>query len=432
MSGPLIKENFRIESVTVKYARAENPESKVKTQLDHQSVLQFEYREGLLDKFLKVTLQISDSNSSLTDNLVGMEEFEIVVTDLYHNVKYEFTESSTNGPLYAFQIHSKQIVDTTKIVVVELCRRDAIEAMKKRVSKKYTSVKASELVTDILKNTLNTKKTYDVSESSNTLTFIPPNSRPYDVLIWTRNKYFDSNQKKVSSGGDYTSAGYLFWETYSKYNFKSIDSIAGQFGEKQIYSTGTGVGGEDEVYKMMDPSFPKTVDMMTDFDRGFYSGEIEFFDTVNCEIIHKEYSLKDNFSKWNTVAENSSLPSLYSDVLSKERGTRTLALSYNDDLFLEPGSEKNTNSKMLFKETVTQSIQRMGVFTSQILTGTIYGNMKLNAGDIIMIEFLNASGGLDKNYSGRYVIFDLLHIHSRGDRIKLKTSVTLVRDSFGV
>ena len=170
---------------------------------------------------------------------------------------------------------------------------------------------------------------------------------------------------------------------------------------------------------------------MNDFNRGFYSGKIEFFDTVNCEIVESKYTLKDNFSKWTTVAKNSSLPSLYSDVLSEE-STRTMALSFNDDLFLESANEKNTESKMLFKETVSQSIQRMGVFTSQIMQGRVYGNMRLNAGDILNIEFLNSNGDLDKTYSGRYVIFDLLHIYSSGDKIKLKTDLTLVRDSFGV
>lgn len=431
MAGPLLQENFRLESVAVKRADPNNPNNKILTYLDKSSVIQFEYREGLVDKFLKVTLQIADSNNSLSDQLVGMEEFQLVFNDLAHNVKYEFTEDSTNGPLYVFQIHDKIIADTTKILVLELCRVDAIKAMQERVCKKYTSVKAVKLVDDILKKVLGTKKQCNVTESSNGLTFIPPQSRPYDVLVWCRNKYIGTDQKTVASGGEYTSAGYFFWETYSSYNFKSVDSIAGQTTEKQIYTTGSGVGGEDEYYKIRDPSFPKTVDMMTDFNRGFYSGKIEFFDTVSCEIIEKDYTLKDNFPKWTKVGKNSTLPSLYSDVLN-QKPTRTLALSYNDDLFLEPGSEVNTNSKMLFKETVTQSVQRMGVFTSQIMQGRVYGNMGLNAGDIVSVEFLDADGRVDRNYSGRYVIFDLLHIYSSGSEVKLKTDLTLVRDSFGV
>ena len=169
---------------------------------------------------------------------------------------------------------------------------------------------------------------------------------------------------------------------------------------------------------------------MADFDRGFFSGTIDFFDTVNCEVLSESYTLKENFSKWTKVGENNTLPQLYSEVLD-DRPTRTMAVSYNDDLFLEPGSEKNTESKMLFKETISQSIQRMGVFSNTILNANIYGNMAINAGDIINIEFSGADGKVDKTYSGRYVIFDLIHLFSKGDD-KLTTRLTLVRDSFGV
>ena len=57
--------------------------------------------------------------------------------------------------------------------------------------------------------------------------------------------------------------------------------------------------------------------------------------------------------------------------------------------------------------------------------------MAINAGDIINIEFSGADGKVDKTYSGRYVIFDLIHLFSKGDD-KLTTRLTLVRDSFGV
>ena len=255
-------------------------------------------------------------------------------------------------------------------------------------------------------------------------------SRPYDILVWCRNKYIAKDQKTTASGGSFASAGYLFWETYKGYYFKSIDAIAGQEATQFTYTTGTGLSGSDEVYRLNSPEFPKAVNMMMDFDRGFFSGTVDFFDTVNCEVVSQPYTLKENYEKWTKVGENSSLPQLYSDVLD-DRPTRTMALSYNDDLFLEPGSEQNTESKMLFKETVSQSIQRMGVFSNTILTANVYGNMAINAGDIINVEFSSADGKVDKTYSGRYVIFDLTHLFSKKED-KLTTRLTLVRDSFGV
>ena len=432
MASPLLLKNFRILGVQLTFADPESPSSKKTTLIDKSSVLQFEYREGLLNQFVSVTLQIADTTSQLTDVLVGMEQVELVVEDYATNVKYEFREGTPNGPLYVYQIHDKQVMDTGKVLVLELCRKDALESAQQRICKKYNAIPAADLVQDILGNVLKTTKQYveNISSSLNKLTFIPPMSRPYDILVWCRNKYIAKDQKTTASGGSYASAGYLFWETYKGYYFKSIDAIAGQEATQFTYTTGTGLSGSDEVYRLNSPDFPKAVNMMMDFDRGFFSGTVDFFDTVNCEVVSQPYTLKENYEKWTKVGENSSLPQLYSDVLD-DRPTRTMALSYNDDLFLEPGSEQNTESKMLFKETVSQSIQRMGVFSNTILTANVYGNMAINAGDIINVEFSSADGKVDKTYSGRYVIFDLIHLFSKRED-KLTTRLTLVRDSFGV
>ena len=126
-ASPLTRNNFKVVSVLIKFSDPENPNNKISTLIDKSSVLQFEYREGLLNQFISVTLQIVDTTSQLTDVLVGMEEIELVVEDETTNVKYEFTSGSSNGPLYVYQIHDKQVIDTGKILVLELCRKDALE-----------------------------------------------------------------------------------------------------------------------------------------------------------------------------------------------------------------------------------------------------------------------------------------------------------------
>ena len=429
-ANPLLLRNFNILSVVITTADPENPSRKLSVQLDKSSVLQFEYREGIMNSFIQVTLQIADTTNQLTDVLVGMETVELVVQDNLTGVKYEFNQDSMNGPLYVYQIHDKIVSDNVKIVVLELCRKDALESAQQRICKKYNAIPAADLVREVLGGYLQTTKSFEnVSPSLNKLSFIPPNSRPLDILVWARNKYVSKDQKTVASGGGYASAGYFFWETYNGYNFLSMDSIPKKDPLPYTYTTGRGLGAEDEVYLLNAPKFPKAVNMMQDFDRGFYSGTIDFFDTVNCEVYSESYNLKENFPKWNKVAENNELPQLYNEVLDN-RPTRTMSVSFNDDLFLEPGSEKNTDSKMLFKETITQSVQRMGVFTNSILTASIYGNMAINAGEILNIEFLDSNGHLDNTYSGRYVIFDLTHLYSLKEN-KLNTQLTLVRDSFG-
>ena len=128
-----------------------------------------------------------DTTSKFSNALVGMEMFEVIFTDTQNGVRYEFTTSSKNGPLYAYNVHSKQIIDTGKSLTVELCRQDAILSMQKRVCKKYENQTADQLVGDIIVNELGqTKKGVFTQKSINKISFIPPNSRPLDVLIWAK------------------------------------------------------------------------------------------------------------------------------------------------------------------------------------------------------------------------------------------------------
>ena len=108
--------------------------------------------------------------------------------------------------------------------------------------------------------------------------------------------------------------------------------------------------------------------------------------------------------------------------------TRTMTVAYSKDLFLG-SNEDNTKDKLMFLETVGQAVSRYGIFTSQVLTASCMANLELRAGNIISIEIYGADGEVDKNQSGRYIVFELRHI---GADSKMKTNLSLVRDSFGV
>ena len=422
--SPLLQSSFNIESLDIFLHNGK------KVRVDNASVIAFEYNEGLLQKYLTVTLTIADTTNMISQFLYGLEKVNLLVKDNTFNDKYEFNNSSNNGPLQIYEIHDKKVIDTTKIFTIELCRGDAIKNGQLRVSKKYSGVKSRQLVSDVIGNILGSKKGVNVSASVNSLTFIPPNSRPYEILVWSRNKYFDQDQKNTSSGGKYTSAGYFFYETYEQYNFVSIDSLAKKRKAKFTYTSGTGLGGTDEVYRMNHIMFKSNLNLMQNFDKGFYAGRIDYFDLVNCEVGTAEYNITENYKTWSKLGEQSDLPELYKVELAG-KPTRVMTVAYNDDLFLESGKQQ-TDKKNLFLQTVAQSVSRFGVFTSQVLATNILGNLAIRAGDVLQLDFMDADSKLDKNYSGRYIVFETQHLYNRIEADgNFRTNLTLVRDSFG-
>jgi len=440
MTTPYQIKNFTIESVAVRF----HDGSAV--YIDKGSILQLEYREGLFDKFITVTLKIMDTTSLVSNALVGMEMFEVIFTDAQNGVKFEFTSKSTNGPLYAYNLHSKDIIDTGKSFVVELCRKDAILSMQKRVCKKYSSVDSDTLIRDIIQGELESKKKpINTTKSINKITFIPPSSRPLDVLVWARNKFIGNDQKTTKAGGKYTSAGFLFYETYRAYNYVSVDAISGQKGHKCVFTTGTGTSTTQDAFRIENPQFVNTIDMVQNFDKGFYSGQIEFFDIVNCTMTTEKYTLKELYPTWNKIGSSNYLPSMNSTAMTEDLkpvapespavhskyATRNMMVSYNKELFAGSGEGADQDAE-IFRQTVLQSVSRLGIFMSQVLTITCnIGNMDLHAADPVLLEFFDSQGNIDTQHSGRYIIADLTHLYTRGED-KLKTYLTLIRDSFGL
>jgi len=426
MTSPLLINNFEIKKLDITLNNGR------RLSVDNKSVMSLEYSEGMLQKYITVTLKLADTTNGLSSALVGMEKVELVFEDLINKIKYEFTDSSGNGPLLIYEVHDRKYNDTTKTFVVELAKEEVITNAVTRIGRKLSAKPAEQLLNEMLSE-IKVKKPSgpNISNSLNRITFIPPQAKPYEILVWARNKYIGKDQKDSKSGGSYSSAGYFFFEDYYKYNFASIDSFSSKRKEKFRFTSGEGLKGTDELKRLVSPKHLTNFNLLRNFDKGFFSGEIFFFDLVNMNYEIGKYNLADNYSKWKKLGEQDDLPQLYKNRLSAMDPTRTLAISYNDDLFLESGEDK-TDKKMFFKETVVQSIQRFGIFTSQVFSDTVAGNLSLNAGDMVIVDFHNSTGDVDPTLSGRYIILGITHIFNRFmPENPFRSNITFVRDSFG-
>lgn len=426
MSNPLLTNNFTINKFTIFYS-----DLNKKVKIDSGSVASIEYVESILSKYITLTVKLIDTTSLASQAMYGMEKVELVFTDNYNQITFDFSEGSQNGPLYIYEIHDKEIIDKQKVFTIELCRGDAIDNYTLRVGSAFKGVTPSELANSILVGTLGSKKGIKTTDSINKLSFVAPNAKPYEVLTWARNKFVGKDQKGQKSGGDYISAGYFFFEDYYNYNFISLDSLSALTKPVYKFVTGTGTGSQDEVVRLSGVAMTSGLNLFNNFDKGYYAGRIDFFDVVNCEVNSVKYNIKDHYEKWNKLGGDSRLPKVYSEVL-KDCQTRLMSVAYNDDLFLEDGKYK-TNHRLTFEQVVSQSLTRYGTFTNQVMTANAYGNLGIIAGSMVSVDITDPDVKKDATYSGYYIVFGVHHIYSKkGGEGKLQTKLTLVRDSFGV
>ena len=100
INQPLQIDSFEIESCFIYPHEGKSQ----KVAMDVSSIKQFEYAEGLMQKYVTVTLQIEDTTSSLFESIYGMEEIEIVVFDKFSDKRLEFTRKSPNGSLFILSL----------------------------------------------------------------------------------------------------------------------------------------------------------------------------------------------------------------------------------------------------------------------------------------------------------------------------------------
>jgi hypothetical protein len=112
------------------------------------------------------------------------------------------------------------------------------------------------------------------------------------------------------------------------------------------------------------------------------------------------------------------------------RPSRLMAIPYNGEMY----SDKN--QKIDFKKSIGQSIVRYGILGRQVATCTVYGNLNLQAGQVIKIQLYkpgnDETSTKDNTYSGNYLIYSVSHIYNNsGSGGFMYTDLVLVRDSFG-
>ena len=102
-----------------------------------------------------------------------------------------------------------------------------------RCMKKYNFSGIDQHVRDILENTLQTKKDIKIEPTANSYTFIGNSKKPFYTLTWLGSKSISQVSEKSGVSGEGKeglnkgTAGFLFYENYDGYHFRSIDSLVG-------------------------------------------------------------------------------------------------------------------------------------------------------------------------------------------------------------
>jgi hypothetical protein len=402
-------------------------------------VVSLSYYESVLENTIKITATIVDTGNAISSDDGGQNLTNVLISlqlSGFERVNLQFNDNQTpefkmkfsgDNSLYISKI--RNIVSHTQrtLFTIDLVSKEYLinEMSSSLVYKRYDG-EISSSVGSIIKEYLKTNKKLDSDVTTNSYNFTGDAKKP--LRLCTELSRFCIPSGVPNAVGKV--AGYLFFETYDGYKFKSIDKLFDKSrGYKSyIYNLNTGIPpGYDG--KILEYDADKTIDVQHRLLIGGYGTKLEAFNPYT-----------DKFS--TTSVDSEKQPQLGGKQFPKLGdgfdGPTRKSLKRLDVGHMPSGSTSEEQLKNVFVQNldtanvIAQSAMRYNQLYTLILTITIAGDCSIRSGDLIYCDFPGKTPkddpDPDKEISGIYMISDICH-HIEPKRTF--TKVRLVRGSFG-
>ena len=283
-----------------------------------------------------------------------------------------------------------------------------------RVNQKYTG-NITETVKKLLNDStdLGTDKNLESDEAANSYSFVGNLKHPIETIQWLC--------PKTQASKD--SFGFLFYETFDGYNFRSIKSLLEQ--EPIEYKQSN--KALDTQATRLDSNLDETNDVGINLKTGMYANRTIFVDIENQTLKEVDFKIDDL-----NIENRPKLGNKLDEIPTR------LMLKISDVGVSQKGSEKKeTQPASELDEYKNKSYIRNNLLFSQSLSISIPLNTNLRAGLVIDVKLPLKQGtdgdekvdsyGSDRtnDSSGRYLISQLMHKMGGG---KSETQLKLIRN----
>ena len=253
-------------------------------------IVQFDYFESIFKPAVYASLILVCDTKIVSELPIrGSETVEITI--VHDSGTVEFKDLIVRG------VSEPSSSSTQCVVQLSLTTEENIkqEFESNRLTDRYDPKTPINVhVENILKRI--SSKPYDIEKTANSFGFFGNYWRPFKAIYWLA-------KRSISTGGG-DRAGFLFWETKSGYNFKSIDTISANAKNSivQSFEQKEYVSEEDDSdnFKILSPFMEYNQDIIAQMRKGAYGDTTKYFNpytlpqTFQPEDTHK-YS--ENFTK---------------------------------------------------------------------------------------------------------------------------------------
>ena len=392
-------------------------------------VLEITLYESILSSALQATLAIEDIGQNLISSLpiMGQERVEIIISsDGYHY----------NLNFYVYMVDGRSMKERAQTYVLSCISLEGIRNENYRICERIEGKKSNEIITEILRRDSFSTKRLDVDETVFPFDMYVPNWRVFDLFNWLSTRSVPEYKQD--------SIGFLFYETFEGFRYKSIDALLDQdeYPRKDFTYTyfpgntsGPGLTAADK-YRIMNYASPKAFNIYDDLRRGAFCHDSIYVD-VNRATYRVFRTNADEFWDSSSHLEKTKpyLAGGIGQMLS--RGSRFIyrpsTISTFGDWENIDDSEKNNIDDI--NKNFEKAFYRYYFLEYNQLDIAVPGDLRNRAGNVINIAIPDPKKEradrvkIDKRISGRYIVAAVKHTIL--NRSELRTNITLSRDSFG-
>ena len=386
--------------------------------------INFNYYESLYSPVVSANMMFVDAGGSTADdkeNITSIKE-GLPITALEDvQVKIQTKFGTLDFTKDAFKVTSSPIMDQESnrmTVLLNLINDKEIKNSELPIFDRFVG-KISDTVIKILQQKLQiSRDKIDVESTKNSYGITGKGRGALNIIL-------DLCRRSVPVKGD---AGYFFYQTQDGFNFKSIDFLLSQDSkQKYVYSGALkeNLENSDNDFKiLLAPSIKKDQDITKALNNGTYVNRNVFFNPQTFEHSEIIFSVdKDGVKK-----------TLGGDLPVKPEDVKGFTKTNHHILDIGSFETQNQNPNNDPREWQATSQMRYNLLHSIVMNIQIPCNTELRAGDIIEIDIESqqedkVDSPSDEQQGGKYLILHLCH---HFDTLRSYTSLTLVRDSYGI
>jgi len=415
---------FALSDIQLISYQSSNGGSEPKKVSVRSLVLEINIYEDIFSKGLSGNVVLLDGQN-LTNHLplTGFERIEFKLNTPGIAKGFDFT-STTGHPMYIYKISGRQeMTPRTQMYVLHFASKEILTNETKKIYRTMSGT-IDDMVLDIFRNDLESKKTLILEETKGIRKYVPVGERPFDFI---------EGLSKSAESARYNNSGMYFYEDSTGFRFRSLENmlaitdgaarpVVARFEKKpRSIKGGTGITNIIQEMQTVDGfTIDNQFDTIKNLRNGVYASRTISHDMFNKTYTNFDYDYNLEFENiFHTEhdgsggkTDNKSIAPLinyhgkqFSDFADTALYLQSTTTNTHDNFEDEP---KGTNM-------AKRLAQRMAFAAGQVSL-TARGFTGLSCGDVVALEIpayepAGVDNPLDNDpyMSGRYLVKSIRH-----------------------